>query len=73
MYGKLSLYSTYLYKQGVKQHTKQLQNELRERLDILYKDNNNIEVHTFSSFLFRLAKRYNLVFDYRKFHYFSDE
>lgn len=47
-------------------HTKQLQNELRERLDILYKDNNNIEVHTFSSFLFRLAKRYNLVFDYRK-------
>ncbi|MGL5506364.1 MAG: DNA helicase, partial [Paraclostridium sp.] len=47
-------------------HTKQLQNELRERLDVLYKDNNNIEVHTFSSFLFRLAKRYNLVFDYHK-------
>ena len=23
MYGKLSLYSTYLYKQGAKQHTKQ--------------------------------------------------
>ena len=47
-------------------HTKQLKNELRERLDILYKDNNNVEVHTFSSFLFRLAKRYNLVFDYQK-------
>lgn len=47
-------------------HTKQLKNELRERLEILYVDNNNIEVHTFSSFLFRLAKRYNLVFDYKK-------
>ncbi|MFR9071054.1 MAG: DNA helicase, partial [Paraclostridium sp.] len=31
---------------------------------ILYKDNNNIEVHTFTSFLFKLAKIYNLVFDY---------
>lgn len=45
-------------------HTKQLRNELKERLDILYKDNNNIEIHTFSSFLFKLAKIYNLVFDY---------
>lgn len=45
-------------------HTKQLKNELKERLSILYKDNNNIEVHTFSSFLFKLAKIYNLVFDY---------
>ncbi|MBC6002460.1 MAG: AAA family ATPase [Paeniclostridium sordellii] len=45
-------------------HTKQLRNEIKERLDILYKDNNNIEVHTFTSFLFKLAKIYNLVFDY---------
>ncbi len=45
-------------------NTKQLKNELKERLSILYKDNNNIEVHTFSSFLFKLAKIYNLVFDY---------
>lgn len=45
-------------------HTKQLRNEIKEKLDILYKDNNNIEVHTFTSFLFKLAKIYNLVFDY---------
>ncbi|MGL5650294.1 MAG: UvrD-helicase domain-containing protein [Paraclostridium sp.] len=45
-------------------YTKQLRNELKERLDILYKDNNNIEIHTFTSFLFKLAKAYNLVFDY---------
>lgn len=45
-------------------HTKQLRNELKERVDILYKDNNNIEIHTFSSFLFKIAKIYNLVFDY---------
>ncbi|MCG4723117.1 hypothetical protein L0M81_14370, partial [Alistipes putredinis] len=37
-------------------YTKQLRNELKERLDILYKDNNNIEIHTFTSFLFKLAK-----------------
>ena len=45
-------------------YTKQLRNELKERLELLYKDNNNIEVHTFTSFLFKLAKVYNLVFDY---------
>ena len=45
-------------------YTKQLRNELKERLDVLYKDNNNIEIHTFTSFLFKLAKVYNLVFDY---------
>ncbi len=37
-------------------HTKQLRNELRERIELLYKDNNNLEVHTFSSFIFKLAK-----------------
>ena len=45
-------------------YTKQLRNELREHLDILYKDNTNLEVHTFSSFIFKLAKKYNLVIDY---------
>lgn len=45
-------------------HTKQLRNELRERIELLYKDNNNLEVHTFSSFIFKLAKKFNLIVDY---------
>ena len=45
-------------------YTKQLRNELIENLNVLYKDNNNLEVHTFSSFIFKLAKKYNLVVDY---------
>ena len=45
-------------------HTKQLCNELRERIELLYKDNNNLEVHTFSSFIFKLAKKFNLIVDY---------
>ena len=45
-------------------YTKQLRNELIERLNLLYKNNNNLEVHTFSSFIFKLAKKYNLVVDY---------
>nr|WP_243238647.1 UvrD-helicase domain-containing protein [Romboutsia sp. 1001713B170207_170306_H8] len=45
-------------------YTKQLRNELIESLNLLYKDNNNLEVHTFSSFIFKLAKKYNLVVDY---------
>lgn len=45
-------------------HTKQLCNELREGLKLLYKDNNNLEVHTISSFVFKLSKKYNLVLDY---------
>ena len=45
-------------------YTKQLCNELREKLDILYQENNNLEVHTFRSFLFKLVKKYNLVVDY---------
>ncbi len=45
-------------------HSKQLRNELIEQISILYKDNNNLEVHTFSSFIFKLAKKYNLVVNY---------
>ena len=45
-------------------HTKQLCNELRETIDLLYKENNNLEVHTISSFVFKLSKKYNLVLDY---------
>lgn len=45
-------------------YTKQLCTELREKIDVLYKENNNLEVHTFSTFIFKLAKKYNLVVDY---------
>ena len=45
-------------------HTKQLCNQLREGLKLLYKDNNNLEVHTISSFVFKLSKKYNLILDY---------
>lgn len=45
-------------------HTKQLCNELREHIKLLYKENNNLEIHTFSSFVFKLARKYNLVVDY---------
>ena len=45
-------------------HTKQLCNQLREKLKLLYKDNNNLEVHTISSFVFKLSKKYNLILDY---------
>ena len=45
-------------------YTKQLRNEIREYLDVLYKDNTNLEVHTFSSFIFKLARKYNLIIDY---------
>ncbi|GAA0227998.1 UvrD-helicase domain-containing protein [Metaclostridioides mangenotii] len=45
-------------------HNKQSCNELRELLEILYKDNNNLEVHTFGSFIFKLAKKYSLILDY---------
>ena len=37
---------------------------LRETIDLLYKENNNLEVHTISSFVFKLSKKYNLVLDY---------
>lgn len=45
-------------------HTKQLCNQIREELKLLYKDNNNLEVHTISSFVFKLCKKYNLILDY---------
>ncbi|WP_297133526.1 DEAD/DEAH box helicase family protein [Terrisporobacter sp.] len=45
-------------------HTKQLCNQLRETIKLLYKENNNLEVHTISSFVFKLAKKYNLILDY---------
>ena len=45
-------------------HSKQLRNQLIEQINILYKDNNNLEVHTFSSFIFKLAKKYNLIVSY---------
>ncbi|MEG1312621.1 MAG: AAA family ATPase, partial [Romboutsia sp.] len=44
--------------------SKQVCNELREKTQLLYKENANLEIHTFSSFLFKLAKKYNLIFDY---------
>lgn len=44
--------------------SKQACNELREKVQLLYKGNNNLEIHTFSSFVFKLAKKYNLIVDY---------
>lgn len=45
-------------------HTKQESNELREKLQALYKENTNIDVYTLNSFVLKLAKKYNLVVDY---------
>ncbi|MGM9532072.1 DEAD/DEAH box helicase family protein [Intestinibacter sp.] len=47
--------------------SKKLCNQLKESLEILYKDNNNLEIHTISSFLFKLAKKFSLIADYRMF------
>ena len=47
--------------------SKKLCNQLKEELKILYKDNNNLEIHTLSSFLFKLAKKFDLIADYRMF------
>lgn len=44
--------------------SKQGCNELREKVKLLYKNNNNLEIHTYSSFIFKLAKKYNLVINY---------
>ena len=44
-------------------HTKQESNELREKLQALYKENTNIDVYTLNSFVLKLAKKYNLVVD----------
>ncbi|MGL5348053.1 MAG: DNA helicase [Peptostreptococcaceae bacterium] len=45
-------------------HSKQACNELRERVALLYDENNNIEIHTLNSFVIKLAKKYNLIIDY---------
>ncbi len=45
-------------------NSKQQCNELREKLKILYKENNNIDIQTINSFVIRLAKKYNLIIDY---------
>lgn len=44
--------------------SKQACNELREKVKLLYKANNNLEIYTYSSFIFKLAKKYNLIVDY---------
>ena len=38
-------------------HTKQESNELREKLQILYKESTNIDIYTFNSFVLKLAKK----------------
>lgn len=45
-------------------HTKQESNELREKLQVLYKENTNIDIYTLNTFVLKLAKKYNLVVDY---------
>ena len=45
-------------------HTKQESNDLREKLQVIYKENNNIDICTFTTFVLKLAKKYNLVVDY---------
>lgn len=45
-------------------NTKQESNELREKLQVLYKENTNIDIYTLSAFVLKLAKKYNLVVDY---------
>lgn len=45
-------------------NSKQQCNELREKLGIMYKENNNIDIHTLNSFVIKLAKKYNLIIDY---------
>ncbi|MGL6105942.1 UvrD-helicase domain-containing protein [Romboutsia sp.] len=45
-------------------HSKQECNELREKVQLLYKENNNIDIHTFNSFVIKLAKKYYLIIDY---------
>jgi Rad3-related DNA helicase len=45
-------------------NTKQECNELREKLQILYKESTNIDIYTFNGFVLKLARKYNLVVDY---------
>jgi len=42
--------------------SKQICNELREKVELLYNTNNNLEIYTYSSFIFKLAKKYNLIY-----------
>lgn len=44
--------------------SKQQYNQFREKLDLLYADSDNIELHTFSSFIFKVAKANKLVIDH---------
>lgn len=44
--------------------SKQVCNELREKCSLLYKNNNNLEIHTLHTFVLKLSKRFNLVLDY---------
>ncbi|MGL5331221.1 MAG: UvrD-helicase domain-containing protein [Peptostreptococcaceae bacterium] len=48
-------------------NSKQVCNEIRETIKVLYKHNNNLEVYTYDSFIFKLAKKYNLIIDYNNF------
>lgn len=48
-------------------YTKQQYVKYKEQLELLKVDIENIEVHTFSSFIFKLAKLYDLVIDYNSF------
>ena len=45
-------------------NTKQECNELREKLQILYKESTNIDIYTLNGFVLKLARKYNLVVDY---------
>lgn len=44
--------------------SKQVCNELREKCVLLYKDNNNLEIHTLHTFVIKLAKKFDLILDY---------
>lgn len=44
--------------------SRQTCNELREKSKLLYNKNNNLEIHTYSSFVFKLARKYNLIVNY---------
>lgn len=44
--------------------SKQVCNDIREKCSLLYKNNNNLEIHTLHTFILKLSKRFNLVLDY---------
>nr|WP_101772983.1 UvrD-helicase domain-containing protein [Peptostreptococcus faecalis] len=44
--------------------TKQQANKIKEKIDLLNVDSKNIEIHSFSSFIFKVAKANKLVIDY---------